>query len=70
ANPIAAILSGALMLRHSFGLEEAASAIERAVAVVLEQGYRTADIMEPGKQRVTTTEMGRLIAELVEKGEM
>lgn len=70
ANPIAAILSGALMLRHSFGLEEAAAAIERAVAAVLEQGYRTADIMEPGKHQVTTTEMGRLIAELVERGEL
>ncbi|WP_041283552.1 3-isopropylmalate dehydrogenase [Desulfofundulus kuznetsovii] len=70
ANPIAAILSGALMLRHSFGLEEAAAAIERAVAAVLEQGYRTADIMEPGKHQVTTTEIGRLIAELVERGEL
>lgn len=69
ANPIAAILSGALMLRHSFGQEEAALAIERAVAAVLEQGYRTADIMEPGKCRVTTVEMGRLIAGMVERGE-
>ncbi|WP_027717589.1 3-isopropylmalate dehydrogenase [Desulfovirgula thermocuniculi] len=67
ANPIAAILSVALMLRYSFGLEEAALAVERAVAAVLEEGYRTADIMEPGRKQVGTTEMGRLIAEKVEK---
>lgn len=67
ANPIAAILSVALMLRYSFGLEEAALAVERAVAAVLEEGYRTADIMEPGKKQVGTLEMGRLIAEKVEK---
>lgn len=67
ANPIAAILSVALMLRYSFGLEEAALAVERAVAAVLEEGYRTADIMEPGKKLVGTLEMGRLIAEKVEK---
>lgn len=69
ANPIAAILSVVMMLRYSFGLEEAAEAIEKAVTTVLDRGYRTADIMEPGRQQVTTAEMGRLIAELVENGE-
>ncbi|OAT82365.1 3-isopropylmalate dehydrogenase [Desulfotomaculum copahuensis] len=65
ANPVAAILSGAMLLRYSCGLEEGAAAIENAVTAVLEQGYRTADIMEPGKRQVGTAEMGRLIAELV-----
>ncbi|HHW44480.1 MAG TPA: 3-isopropylmalate dehydrogenase [Desulfotomaculum sp.] len=67
ANPIAAILSGALMLRYSFGLEEAAAAVEEAVTAVLDEGYRTPDIMEPGKTEVSTGEMGRLIAERVER---
>jgi len=68
ANPIAAILSGAMMLRYSFGLTEGAAAIERAVTTVLDRGYRTADIMEPGGTQVNTSEMGRLIAELVAEG--
>lgn len=63
ANPIATILSCALMLRYSFGLETEASAIEIAVARVLEQGYRTRDIMEPDRIEVSTQEMGRLIAQ-------
>ncbi len=67
-NPIATILSGAMMLRYSFGLEEAARAVEEAVAAALEQGYRTRDIMEPGCRQVSTSEMGEVIAELVEKG--
>lgn len=62
ANPIATILSGAMMLRFSFGLEEEASAIERAVSAVLDEGYRTADLMEEGKVLVNTVEMGDLIA--------
>ncbi|MEW6682817.1 MAG: 3-isopropylmalate dehydrogenase [Nitrospirota bacterium] len=65
ANPIATILSAAMMLRHSFDLEDDAAAIERAVSRVLEQGYRTADIMQPGMTKTGTREMGGLIAEAI-----
>lgn len=58
ANPLATILSAALMLRYSFGLEEPASRVERAVRSILAAGYRTADIHEPGTRCVGTTEMG------------
>ncbi|HSS47069.1 MAG TPA: 3-isopropylmalate dehydrogenase [Burkholderiales bacterium] len=58
ANPLAAILSAAMMLRYTFNLEEAASRIEQAVKKVLRQGYRTADILEPGLKQVGTEEMG------------
>ena len=68
ANPIATVLSAAMMLRHSFKMEEAAAMVERAVEAVLEEGWRTADIMQPGMRRVGTTEMARLIAEKVERG--
>jgi len=61
ANPIATILSVAMMLRYSFQMEEEAAAIEKAVAEVLEAGYRTGDIMEEGKNLVNTEEMGDLI---------
>lgn len=67
-NPIATIMSGAMLLRYSLELPEAAKAIEEAISAVLESGYRTRDIMEPGCRRVTTDEMGRLVAEQVEKG--
>lgn len=63
ANPLATILSGAMMLRHSFQLEEEARAIESAVIKVLEQGYRTGDIMSVGMKQVGTTEMGQLVQE-------
>lgn len=66
-NPIATILSAAMMLRYSFGLEEEAGAVERAVAAALGEGYRTRDIMEPGCRQVSTDEMGRVIARFVEK---
>lgn len=71
ANPIATILSAAMMLRYTFDLDEEASAIEKAVKKVLEDGYRTIDIMpqdEAGKQKVTqvgTKEMGDLICERI-----
>ena len=65
ANPIATILSIALMLRYSFNLGKEAEAIEKAVDRVLEEGYRTYDIMEEGKVKVGTREMGELIAERV-----
>lgn len=61
-NPIASILSAALMLRYSFGLETEATAIEEAVGRVVED-YRTWDIMEDGKKQIGTREMGTLIAE-------
>ena len=62
ANPIATILSGAMMLRYSFGLVEEAEAIETAVEGVLKQVYRTYDIMAKGNKKVGTKEMGDLIA--------
>jgi 3-isopropylmalate dehydrogenase len=58
ANPLATILSVAMMLRYSFNQEEAAQRIEGAVRKVLAQGYRTGDIFEPGTKRVGTKEMG------------
>ena len=61
ANPIATVLSGAMMLRYSFGLEKEALAIEKAVDKVLDGGYRTADIYSEGMKKVGTKEMGDLI---------
>jgi len=58
ANPLATILSAAMMLRYTFNLQEAAERIEHAVKRVLAQGFRTADIYEPGMKRVGTREMG------------
>ncbi len=63
ANPIATIISAAMMLRYSFDLEAEACAIEKAVEKVLEAGYRTGDIMSAGKTLVGTRDMGRLICE-------
>lgn len=65
ANPIATILSAAMMLRYSFNLETEAVCIEKAVEKVLEAGYRTGDIMTPGKKLVGTVEMGKLICEAI-----
>jgi len=65
ANPIATILSIAMMIRYSFGLETEAQTVENAVLHTLEQGYRTYDIMSEGKIRVGTKEMGDLIAQKV-----
>ena len=62
ANPIAIILSIAMMLRYSFGLIQEAQTVEAAVDEVLQEGYRTYDIMDEGKTRVGTKEMGDLIA--------
>jgi 3-isopropylmalate dehydrogenase len=58
ANPLATILSAALMLRHSLGQPQAAARIEAAVAKVLQSGLRTADIHTPGTRKVGTQEMG------------
>ena len=71
ANPIATILSAAMMLRYSFDLDKEADAIENAVKKVLEEGYRTIDIMpqEEGKranvEQIGTAKMGDLIAERI-----
>lgn len=62
ANPIATILSAAMMLRYSFDMDEEANAIENAVEQVLKEGYRTTDIMSEGKTLVGTRECGDLIA--------
>jgi len=58
ANPLATILSSAMMLRHTFNQEQWALRIEAAVKKVLAQGYRTADILEAGAKKVGTIEMG------------
>jgi 3-isopropylmalate dehydrogenase len=63
ANPIAQILSAALMLRYSLGRDDAAKAIEAAVARTIEQGTRTADIASPGTKVVGTAEMGEAIVQ-------
>ena len=61
ANPIATILSAAMMLRYSLDLDQEAEAVEAAVQKVLSDGYRTVDIMSEGCTKVSTTEMGDLI---------
>ena len=65
ANPIATILSAAMMLRFSFDMDEEADAVEAAVKQVLKEGYRTPDIMSEGKTLVGTKQMGSLIAERI-----
>ena len=65
ANPLATILSAAMMLRYSFNLETEAKAIENAVMTVLDQGYRTGDIMSSGMKMVGTKEMGELVANAI-----
>ena len=65
ANPIAAILTAAMMLRLSLGLQQEADAIESAVEHIINAGYRTEDLREAGKEVVGTKEMGRLIADAV-----
>lgn len=65
ANPLGAILSAAMMLRHSFGLEAEAACIERAVSAVLSQGARTADLAGKTHPAISTAEMGRRVVEAV-----
>lgn len=67
ANPIAMMLSAAMMLKYSFKLKQEAHAIEDAMVSVLEQGIRTADIMSPGMRQVGTKEMGSLIVAALQK---
>ena len=66
ANPIATILSAAMMLRFSFDLDKEADTVERAVDQVLKDGYRTGDIMSAGCTQVGTKEMGDLICERIQ----
>lgn len=65
ANPIATILSAAMMLRYSLDLDKEADAVEAAVQKVLTDGYRTGDIMSDGCKLVGTKEMGNLIADAI-----
>ena len=66
ANPLATILSAAMMLRYSLGQEEAAAMIEKAVSQVLDQGYRTGDIFSEGQRKVGTKAMGDAVAAALE----
>ncbi len=65
ANPLATILSAAMMLRYSFQQDQAAAVIEEAVRKVLADNYRTADIMAEGMKKVGTKEMGQLVRERI-----
>ena len=67
ANPLAQILSFALLLRYSFGMEDTAAELERAILRVLGNGLRTADIMAPGAARVGTGVMGEAVLRELEK---
>ena len=62
ANPLATILSGAMMLRLGLNMPEEAALVEKAVRLTLQQGYRTPDIMEEGKTLVGCKKMGDLVA--------
>ncbi|GIW00535.1 3-isopropylmalate dehydrogenase [Roseiflexus sp.] len=68
ANPLATILSVALLLRHSLGLEDEARAVETAVWRTLEEGIVTGDIAMPGERSATTTEVGAAVAAWIERG--
>jgi 3-isopropylmalate dehydrogenase len=67
ANPLGAILSVAMLLRHSFGLEKEAGAVEQAVSSVLNAGARTADLAGKSHASISTTEMGGRVVESVKK---
>ncbi len=69
ANPIATVLSSALMLRYAFGENDAANAVEKAVRAVLKAGYRTKDIAKfDAKEVLSTAEMGSVITEFILRG--
>ncbi len=68
ANPIATVLSAAMMLRYSLGLPKEATCIEEAVNRVLEAGFRTADIAKPGDEYMTCSDMGRAICAEIRNG--
>jgi 3-isopropylmalate dehydrogenase len=61
ANPLGAILTVAMLLRHSFKLEREAACIESAVQAALAKGYRTADLAKPGQASLSTSEMGKKV---------
>jgi len=67
ANPIAAILSFAMCLRYSFGLKRESDLVESAVSAVLDDGYRTGDIMQPGMRQVGTKAMGDAVLAALDK---
>ena len=67
ANPLAETFSLAMLLRYSFDMKEEAAMVEKACLTVLEQGLRTADIMQEGKTRVTTHEMGAAVMRELER---
>ena len=68
ANPLATILSAALMLRSSLGQPQAAEAVETAVTQVLADGYRTTDIAQSGTRRVGCREMGAAVVQRLQAG--
>ena len=65
ANPLATILSVAMMMRYTFARVDIAQRIETAVRKALQQGLRTGDIAEPGKQRIGTAAMGDAVVALL-----
>jgi 3-isopropylmalate dehydrogenase len=62
ANPMATILSAAMLLRHSLNLADEADAVENAIKAVLAEGYRTPDLYTEGKTKIGTSEAGDLVA--------
>lgn len=68
ANPLGSILSMAMMLRHSFDRPDLAERVQRAVGFVLAEGYRTADIFQPGTRQLGTREMGDAVADALRTG--
>jgi len=67
ANPLASILSAAMMLRYSFGQVEMADKVESAVRATLAAGYRTGDIYQPGSKKVGTRDMGDAVVEMLKR---
>ena len=65
ANPMAAILSAAMLLRHSFGLEQEAMLVEEAINSLLAEGFRSADIMEAGMRRLSCSQIGEIICQKI-----
>jgi 3-isopropylmalate dehydrogenase len=68
ANPLAQILSLAMMFRHSFNRADLADRIEKAVEDTLEAGYRTGDIAMPGEKKIGTIEMGDAVVRALKQG--
>jgi 3-isopropylmalate dehydrogenase len=68
ANPLATILSAAMMLRSSFGLPKEAEMVEAAVEAVLNAGHRSPDLAKPGEATVGTTQMGDLVVKMIKQG--